>query len=64
LQVKEWAQKKYSRLPEQALWVQISPTSEPRAARVLASLAEALPRLHLPEVGASFEGCSEKKTSN
>jgi hypothetical protein len=61
LQLKEWAQRKYSRLPEQARWVQISPTSEPRAARVLASLAEASPRLHLREVGASLKDVPRRK---
>jgi hypothetical protein len=50
----DWAQKKYKNLPEQALWVQISPDNGAIADRALLPLVQSLPQLQLRRVAPEF----------
>lgn len=49
-----WALKKYTNLPEQAIWVQFSPENKLTADQALLPIAKALPRLQIRRADFTF----------
>jgi hypothetical protein len=49
-----WALKRYTNLPEQAVWVQFSPENKPTADQALLPIVKALPRLQIRRADFNF----------
>ena len=50
----DWAQKRYPKMAEQTLWVQVSPDNRPIAEHALLPLVQRFPQLHLRQVDPGF----------
>jgi len=50
----DWAQKKYPKMAEQALWIQVANKDQPIAERALLPIVRLFPQFHLRRVDPAF----------